>query len=68
MYLGFVKVPKKSNIDFLAFIILVHMERLNLIVASCGETYVSPEELACNAGIAHTRENCFFSRYEKVYY
>ena len=47
--------PKKYQVNFLTFIILVHMERLNLIVVSCGETYVTPEEWACTASIVHTR-------------
>ena len=45
-----------------------HMERLNLIVVSCGESFVSPKEWACNAVIAHTRVIVSFSRYEKEYY
>ena len=44
---------------FLTFIILVHMERLNLIVVICGETYVSTKDWACNAGIAQTRAIVF---------
>ena len=32
-----------------------HIERLNLIVVSCGESFVSPKEWACNAVISHTR-------------
>ena len=31
------------------------MERLNLIVVSCGETYVTPEEWACTASLVYTR-------------
>ena len=44
------------------------MERLNLIVFSCGETYVSTEKWVCNATIDHTRATVLFSRYEKEYY
>ena len=51
--------PKKYQVNFLTFIILVHMERLNLIVVSCGETYVSTKEWACNAGVAQTRAIVF---------
>ena len=41
------------------------MERLNLIVVCCGETFVSTNEWACNATIAHTREIVLYNRYEK---
>ena len=44
------------------------MERLNLIVVSCGESFVSPKEWACNAVIAHTCVIVLFSRYKKEYY
>ena len=44
------------------------MERLNLIVVSCGESFVSPKEWACNATIAHTREIVLYNRYEKDCY
>ena len=45
-----------------------HMERLNLIVVSCGELFVSLKEWACNAVIAHTRVIVLFNRYKKEYY
>ena len=44
------------------------MERLNLIVVCCGETFVSTNEWACNATIAHTREIFLYSRYVKECY
>ena len=44
------------------------MERLNLIVVCCDETFVSTKEWACNATIVHTREIFLYSRYEKEYY
>ena len=38
---------------------------LYLIVVSCGESFVSPKEWACNAVIAHICVIVLFSRYEK---
>ena len=34
----------------------------------CGKTFVSTNEWACNATIAHTREIVLYNRYEKEYY
>ena len=31
------------------------MKWLNLIVVSCGETYVTPEEWICTTSLVHTR-------------
>ena len=40
------------------------MEWLNLIVVCCGKTFVSTNEWACNATIAHTHEIVLYNRYE----
>ena len=54
---GFLKeVPSK----FLKCYNLVHVERLNLIVISCGESFVTTNEWACTASQAHTRAIVFF--------
>ena len=39
--------------------------RLNLIVVSCGESFVTTNEWSCTASQAHTRATVLFSRLKK---
>ena len=38
------------------------MKRLNLIVVTCGESFVTTDEWACTASQVHTRVIAFISR------
>ena len=59
---GFLKeVPSK----FLKCYNLVHVERLNLIVISCGKSFVTTNEWACTASQAHTRAIVFILAFMK---
>ena len=53
-------------VNVLTFSILVRVRRLILIMVSCGETYVSPEEWVCNAGIVHTRAIVYLIVVKKI--
>ena len=53
------------QVKFLTFIMLVHMERLNLIVISCGESFVTTNEWACTVSQAHTRAMVFILAFMK---
>ena len=61
-----ISLPTKTIPPRLTFIIILHMERLNLIVVCCGKNFVSTNEWACNATIAHTREIVLYNVMKKI--
>ena len=55
----FKSFSKEFSSKFLKCYNQVHVERLNLIVVSCGESFVTTNEWACTASQVHTRAIVF---------